>query len=333
MTGPPSQREREGDNTEPSGILRRSSAMIPSCFVSTPMEEVLSPITIKQLLEAGVHFGHQTARWNPKMKKYIFGERNGIYIINLELTLGCLEKALLFLKQVAAEGKDVLFVGTKKQAQIPLKEAAVACGMPYVNQRWLGGMLTNFETIRKSIKKLDAIDKMEQDGSFQFITKKEIGSLKKEREKLIKNLSGIREMRKVPGAVFVIDAELEKISIAEATRLGIPVVAVLDTNGNPDHIEYPLPGNDDAIKAIKLFCEAISGTVAEGRKEFQKIAQDKEDALQAELAAEEAVDAEAVIDEDVIEEKLDPKILAGVVVTEEIKPKAKKSAKKKEGEI
>ena len=151
----------------------------------------MPPITIKQLLEAGVHFGHQTARWNPKMKKYIFGERNGIYIINLELTLGCLEKALLFLKQLASEGKEVLFVGTKKQAQIPLKEAAVACGMPYVNQRWLGGMLTNFETIRKSIKKLDSIDKMEQDGSFQFITKKEIGSLKKEREKLIKNLSSL----------------------------------------------------------------------------------------------------------------------------------------------
>ncbi|MFH1800786.1 MAG: 30S ribosomal protein S2 [Candidatus Omnitrophota bacterium] len=297
----------------------------------------MSPITIKQLLEAGVHFGHQTARWNPKMKKYIFGERNGIYIINLELTLSCLEKALLFLKQLAVEGKEVLFVGTKKQAQIPLKEAAVACGMPYVNQRWLGGMLTNFETIRKSIKKLDTIDKMEQDGSFQFITKKEVGSLKKEREKLIKNLSGIREMRKVPGAVFVIDAELEKISIAEATRLGIPVVAVLDTNGNPDHIEYPLPGNDDAIKAVKLFCEAVSGAVAEGRKEFQKVAQDKADALQAELAAEEAAeetaDAEAVIDEDVIEEKLDPKILAGVVATDEVKPKAKKPAKKKEGEI
>ena len=301
------------------------------------MEAVLSQITIKQLLEAGVHFGHQTARWNPKMKKYIFGERNGIYIINLELTLGCLEKALLFLKTLAAEGKEVLFVGTKKQAQVPLKDAAVACGMPYVNQRWLGGMLTNFETIRKSIKKLDMIDKMEQDGSFQFITKKEIGSLKKEREKLIKNLSGIREMRKVPGAVFVIDAELEKISIAEATRLGIPVVAVLDTNGNPDHIEYPLPGNDDAIKAIKLFCEAVSGAVAEGRKEFQKVAQDKADALQAEVAAEEAGEAdgeaEPVIDEDVIEEKLDPKILAGVVATDEVKPKAKKPAKKKEGEI
>lgn len=298
----------------------------------------MSQITIKQLLEAGVHFGHQTQRWNPKMKKYIFGERNGIYIINLELTLGCLEKALAFIKQLAVEGKDVLFVGTKKQAQIPLKEAAAACEMPYVNQRWLGGMLTNFETIRKSIKKLDAIDKMEQDGSFQFITKKEIGSLKKEREKLIKNLSGIREMRRLPSAVFVIDAELEKISIAEARKLGIPVVAVLDTNGNPDVIDFPLPGNDDAIKAIKLFCSAVSEAVADGRKEFKKIAQDKADAAQAELAAAEKGDtpddeADVVIDEEVLAEKLDPKILAEVVVTEEVKPKAKKTVKKKDGEV
>lgn len=301
------------------------------------MEEVLSQITIKQLLEAGVHFGHQTARWNPKMKKYIFGERNGIYIINLELTLACLEKALQFLKDLAAQGRDVLFVGTKKQAQVPIKEAAEACGMPYVTQRWLGGMLTNFETIRRSIKKLDSIDKMEQDGSFQFITKKEIGSLKKEREKLIKNLSGIREMRKLPGAVFVIDAELEKIAIAEARKLGVPVVAVLDTNGDPDQVDHPLPGNDDAIKAIKLFCEVISGAIAEGRREFQKIARDKEEALQAEAAAAEAAEAgagaEPVIDEEVIVEKLDPKILAEVVVTEEAKPKAKKPVKKKEGEV
>jgi len=310
--------------------------MISSHFEEYPWRKSLSQITIKQLLEAGVHFGHQTQRWNPKMKKYIFGERNGIYIINLELTLGCLEKALAFIKQLAVEGKDVLFVGTKKQAQIPLKEAAEACEMPYVNQRWLGGMLTNFETIRKSIKKLESIDKMEQDGSFQFITKKEIGSLKKEREKLIKNLSGIREMRKLPGAVFVVDAELEKISIAEARKLGIPVVAVLDTNGNPDAIDFPLPGNDDAIKAIKLFCSAVSETVAEGRKEFKKIAQDKVDAAQAELAAEEKgdeVDGEVVIDEEILAAKLDPKILAEVVVTEEAKPKAKKVAKKKDGEI
>jgi len=307
--------------------------MILSCCKKSPTEEVLSPITIKQLLESGVHFGHQTARWNPKMKKYIFGERNGIYIINLELTLGCLEKALVFIRQLAAEGKDILFVGTKKQAQIPLKDAAVSCGMPFVNQRWLGGMLTNFETIRKSIKKLEAIDKMEQDGSFAFITKKEIGSLKKEREKLIKNLSGIRDMRKVPGAVFVVDAELEKIAIAEARKLGIPVVAVLDTNGNPDNIDYPLPGNDDAIKAIKLFCESVASTVTEGRNEFKKIAQDKVDAAQAELAAEETPALEVVIDEEALAETLDPKILAEVAVTDEVKPKAKKPAKKKDGEV
>jgi len=291
-------------------------------------------VSMKSMLEAGVHFGHQTQRWNPKMKKYIFGERNGIYIINLELTLACLEKALQFLKQVATEGKAVLFVGTKKQAQEPLKAAAEACGMPYVNQRWLGGMLTNFETIRKSVKKLDSIDQMEKDGSFQFITKKEIGSLKKEREKLIKNLSGVREMRKVPGALFVIDSELEKISIAEAQKLGIPVVAVLDTNGNPDGIEYPVPGNDDAIKAIKLFCEAVSAVVLEGRREFEKIAQEKADALQAEKDAEAAAVAAGVdIPEEVIEEKIAPKFLTEVEVTEAAKPKAKKPARKKEGEV
>ncbi len=297
----------------------------------------MSPITIKQLLESGVHFGHQTQRWNPKMKKYIFGERNGIYIINLELTLACLEKALAFLKQTASEGKQVLFVGTKKQAQEPLKAAAEACGMPYVNQRWLGGMLTNFETVRKSIKKLESIDRMETDGSFQFITKKEIGSLKKEREKLIKNLSGVREMRKLPGALFVIDSELEKISIAEAKKLHIPVVAVLDTNGNPDGIDLPLPGNDDAIKAIKLFCEAVSGAVLEGRKEFEKIAQDKLDAAQAEKVAAEAAAAETAVEadipEEVIEEKIAPKFLAEVKVVAEVKPKAKKPARKKEGEV
>ncbi len=273
------------------------------------------------------------------MKKYIFGERNGIYIINLELTLAALEKALAAVKQIAAGGKLILFVGTKKQAQEPLKAAAEACGMPYVNQRWLGGMLTNFETVRKSIKKLESIDKMETDGSFQFITKKEIGSLKKEREKLIKNLSGVREMRKLPGALFVIDSELEKISIAEARKLGIPVVAVLDTNGNPDGIDFPLPGNDDAIKAIKLFCEAVSAAVLEGHKEFEKVAQDKIDAAQAEKAAAETAAAEAVVADDAelpeesIEEKIAPKFLAEVEVVADAKPKAKKPARKKEGEV
>lgn len=283
----------------------------------------MSQITIKQLLEAGVHFGHQTQRWNPKMKKYIFGERNGIYVINLEITLGCLEKALRFIKQIAAEGKNILFVGTKKQAQEPLKAAAELCGMPYVNQRWLGGMLTNFETIRKSVKKLEEIDRMEKDGSFQFITKKEVSMLLKERERLVKNLSGIREMRKLPAAIFVIDAELEKIGIAEARKLGIPVVAVLDTNGDPDPIDYPLPGNDDAIKAIKLFCEAVANAVREGRLEFEKNAREKEEA-EAQAAAAESEEAAIEIDE-----TLEEKLVAEVAV-EEVKPKTKKVSPKKD---
>ncbi len=293
----------------------------------------MSQVTIKQLLEAGVHFGHQTQRWNPKMKKYIFGERNGIYIINLELTLAALEKALEFIKQIAIEGKEVLFVGTKKQAQLVIKESAEACEMPYVNQRWLGGMLTNFETIRKSVKKLDSIDEMEKDGSFQFITKKEIGSLKKEREKLIKNLSGIREMKRLPGAVFVIDAELENIAVAEARKLGIPVVALLDTNANPDIIDFPLPGNDDAIKAIKLFASVISEVVAEGRKEYKKIATNKKEEAEATAAvadAEEVSDDEVVLEEEVIEKKVDPKILAVAGADEEVKVKTKKPVKKKD---
>jgi len=263
------------------------------------------------------------------MKKYIFGERNGIYIINLEITLGCLEKALQFLKQVASEGKNVLFVGTKKQAQEHVKTAAVSCGMPYVNQRWLGGMLTNFETIRKSIKKLESIDKMEQDGSFQFVTKKEVSSLLKEREKLIKNLSGIRDMKKIPSAMFLIDAELEKISIAEARKLGIPIVAVLDTNGDPDGIEYPIPGNDDAIKAIKLFCEAAASAVREGRADFEKVAKEKADAEAAQADADAAGQDGAADDEagEIIDETLEEKLVSEVAA-ETVKPKVKKTAKK-----
>lgn len=283
----------------------------------------MSQITIKQLLEAGVHFGHQTQRWNPKMKKYIFGERNGIYIINLEITLACLEKALQFIKQVATEGKSVLFVGTKKQAQEPIRAAAESCGMPFVNQRWLGGMLTNFETIRKSIKKLDEIDKMEQDGSFQFITKKEGLALRKEREKLEKNLSGIRAMKKLPSALFVIDAELEKISLAEARKLGIPIVAVLDTNGNPDGIDFPLPGNDDAIKAIRLFCEAAADAVREGRLDFEKNVREKEEAeaqSSDDAALEEAIEIDETLEENIVAE-IEPEVE---------KPKVEKISPKKD---
>ncbi len=274
----------------------------------------MSQVTIKQLLEAGVHFGHQTQRWNPKMKKYIFGERNGIYIINLEITLSCLERALSFLKKTAAEGKEILLVGTKRQAQEPLREAAQQCGMAYVNQRWLGGMLTNFETLRKSIHRLDQIDQMEKDGSFQYVTKKEVGTLKKEREKLVKNLSGIRNMRKLPAALMVIDSKKEEIAILEARKLGIPVVAVLDTNCNPDLVNYPIPGNDDAMRAVKLFCEVVAKTIKEGREQYAQ-----QSAAPAEAPSEDgevAVGAEtsytfaaAMEGEDHIEEKLAAKFV------------------------
>lgn len=230
-------------------------------------------VNIKTLLEAGVHFGHQTERWNPKMAKFIFGERNGIYIIDLEKTLACLERALKFIEEVTSEGKSVLFVGTKKQAQISIEENAVNCGMPYVNQRWLGGMLTNFETVRKSVSKIEKIEQMEQDGTYEFLTKKEISSLKKEKEKLDKNLRGVRELRRLPGAVFIIDPKREEIALHEAVKLGIPVIALIDTNGDPDNIDYPVPGNDDAIRSIKFFCEIIAETIRKGRSEYEKLAE------------------------------------------------------------
>ncbi len=292
-------------------------------------------VTIKQLLEAGVHFGHQTQRWNPKMKKYIFGDRNGIYIINLEITLTCLEKAMAFLKKTASEGKEILLVGTKRQAQEPLKLGAQLCGMPYVDQRWLGGMLTNFETLRKSIARLDLIDQMEGDGSFQFITKKEVLVLKKEREKLVKNLSGIRNMRRLPSVVFVIDSGKEAIAIKEAIKLGIPVVAVLDTNCNPDLVDYPIPGNDDAIRAVKLFCDITAQSIKEGRDQFLSNAAAAEAQAAQELAGVGAdattyTFAEAVVGEDRIEEKLAARFAEPPVVTVD-KAKPKKPVRKESG--
>ena len=231
----------------------------------------MQEVTLKQLLETGVHFGHQTRRWNPKMKRYIFGEKSGIYIINLELTMECLERAFAFLKKVAAEGREVLFVGTKKQAHEAVREAAVQCGMPYVHYRWLGGMLTNFATVRKSIARLEWIDQMERDGNFKFITKKEMGYLVKEREKLVRDLTGIRRMKQLPGALFLIDTKKEEIALHEARILGIPTVALIDTNCDPELVDYPIPGNDDAIRAIKLFCDLVAKAVTEGRSEFLKI--------------------------------------------------------------
>ena len=260
----------------------------------------MQKITVKQLLEAGVHFGHQTKRWNPKMGKYIFGEKNGIYIINLELTLECLHRALEFLKKIGAEGKEVLFVGTKKQAKEVIREAGVRCGMPYVHERWLGGMLTNFEPVRKSVARLEWIDQMEQKGDLKFITKKEAAHLIKERDKLVRYLSGVRRMKRLPQALFIIDTKKEEISLKEARRLGIPTVALIDTNCDPEQVDYPIPGNDDAIRAVKLFCDLVSEAIQEGRNEYLKLypeaAKSDEELLPA---AAEAVEAKRKADEDV----------------------------------
>jgi len=223
---------------------------------------------MKNLLEAGVHFGHETKRWNPKMKKYIFGEKNKVYIIDLEKTQGALLKACEFLRKTAQEGGNILFVGTKKQAQEIVKEEAMRCGMFYVNQRWLGGMLTNFQTIKKSIKRLEDLERMKEDGTFAKISKKEASQLNKEAFKLNKNLEGIRAMGKMPKAMFVIDSKKEDIAIKEARKSGIPIVALVDTNCDPDLIDYPIPGNDDAIRSIKLITSLVADSIMTGKKEF-----------------------------------------------------------------
>ncbi|MDP2929279.1 MAG: 30S ribosomal protein S2 [Candidatus Omnitrophota bacterium] len=221
---------------------------------------------MKSLLEAGVHFGHETKRWNPKMKKYIFGEKNKIYIIDLEKTQTALLKACDFLSKIASEGGSILFVGTKKQAQEIVKEEALRCGMFYVNQRWLGGMLTNFQTIKKSIKRLEDIESMREDGRFDKISKKEASQLNKEAFKLNKNLEGIRAMGKPPKAMFIIDSKKEDIAVKEARNMHIPIVALVDTNCDPDVIDYPIPGNDDAIRSIKLMMSIIADSVLKGRQ-------------------------------------------------------------------
>jgi small subunit ribosomal protein S2 len=225
----------------------------------------LAIVTMKQLLQAGVHFGHQTRKWNPKMARYIFAERNGIYIIDLRQTVKMLNDAYEFLRDIVSHGELVLFVGTKKQAADTLKEQSLRCGMYYVNERWLGGMLTNFETIKKSIKKLKDFERMEQDGTFNLLPKKEVIDVKKQKDKLDKNLSGIREMGKLPGAIIVMDTLNEKIAVAEANRLMIPVIAIVDTKCDPDQIQYPIPGNDDAIRSIKLICEKLADGIIEGQ--------------------------------------------------------------------
>ena len=231
----------------------------------------MSVISMKQLLEAGVHFGHQTRRWTPKMKEYIFTERNGIYIIDLQKTVKKAEEAYNFVRSVAEAGDSILFVGTKKQAQESIEQEAKRCEMFYVNQRWLGGMLTNFKTIQTRIAKLRKIEKMEADGDFAYLPKKEVIKLKAEQEKLEKNLSGIKDMKKLPGAMFVVDPRKEHIAVMEARALGIPVVAIVDTNCDPDEVDYAIPGNDDAIRAVKLIASKMADAVLEGRQGEQMI--------------------------------------------------------------
>lgn len=226
----------------------------------------MSVVSMKQLLEAGVHFGHQTRRWNPKMSEYIFAERNGIYIIDLQKTVKKLEEAYSFIREVSMNGGEVLFVGTKKQAMDSIKEEAIRCGMPFVNARWLGGMLTNFQTIQKRIKRLAQLKAMEQDGTFALLPKKEVIKLNLEIEKLEKFMGGITEMKKQPAALFIVDPRKERIAVAEAHKLGIPIVAIVDTNCDPDEVDFVIPGNDDAIRAVRLIAGAMADAIIEGRQ-------------------------------------------------------------------
>jgi len=258
-------------------------------------------VSMKKLLEAGVHFGHQTRRWNPKMAEYIFTERNGIYIIDLQKTSDKVDQAYRFIKDVVANGEEVLFVGTKKQAQESTKSEAARCGMHFVSQRWLGGMLTNFATIRKRVDKLHKLKTMEEDGTFELLPKKEVIKLKNETERLEKFLGGIQNMQKVPGALFVVDPRKEKIAVQEAKILGIPVVAIVDTNCDPDEVDYVIPGNDDAIRAVKLLTATIADAILEGKQGVQMA----EEVISEKTTNEEAEKIEEVeeVKEEAVTEK------------------------------
>ena len=263
----------------------------------------MAVISMKQLLEAGVHFGHQTRRWNPKMKRFIFTERNGIYIIDLQKTVKEVEKAYNFVRDMAFANKPILFVGTKKQAQDSIEAEAKRCGEFFVAHRWLGGMLTNFKTIRSRVQRLNHIEDMEKSGEMDLLPKKEVIKLMHEKEKLLKNLGGIRNMRELPGALFVVDPRKEHIAVAEARTLGIPVVAIVDTNCDPDEIDYPIPGNDDAIRAVKLIASKMAEAVMEGRQGEQE---EEEVELAAAVLTEEAAEAEA---QEAIREEIAAEIL------------------------
>ncbi|MBA1438431.1 MAG: 30S ribosomal protein S2 [Epsilonproteobacteria bacterium] len=254
-------------------------------------------VTMKDLLECGVHFGHQTRRWNPKMKKYIFGVRKNIYILDLQKTLRYFRETYQVVVDAAAEGKTVLFVGTKKQARNSVREAAQNCGMPYVDNRWLGGMLTNFPTIQKSIRKLDTITQMQENGQIDLLTKKEALMLNRTKEKLESYFGGIRDMKKLPDMIFIIDAAKEHTAVLEARRLGIPVIAPLDTNCDPDLIDYPIPGNDDAIRSIQLFCNEIAAAINEGKALAEGADDEQQEEGSEEVATEEVATEETTTEE------------------------------------
>ena len=256
----------------------------------------MAVVAMKQLLEAGVHFGHQTRRWDPKMAEYIFQARNGIHIIDLQKTSKKLDEAYAFMKEQAEAGKTVLFVGTKKQAQECMKQAAEKSGMYYVNQRWLGGMLTNFGTIRKRVERLNELETMQEDGTFDVLPKKEVILLKKEMEKLQKNLGGIKEMKEIPGVLFVVDPKKERIAILEARKLNIPVVGLIDTNCNPEDVDYAIPGNDDAIRAVKLIADVMANAIVEGRQGESMDVQTEEVAEEMVAEAEEPTSMEEVVE-------------------------------------
>ena len=258
----------------------------------------MAVVAMKQLLEAGVHFGHQTRRWDPRMAEYIFQARNGIHIIDLQKASKKIDEAYEFIKEQVEEGKTVLFVGTKKQAQDCMKDAAIKSGMYYVNQRWLGGMLTNFDTIQKRIQRLKDLEKMEEDGTFDVLPKKEVILLKKEMEKLEKNLGGIKEMDKLPGVIFLVDPKKERIAILEAKKLNIPVVGIVDTNCNPQDLDYPIPGNDDAIRAVKLIADVMANAIIEGRQGEALETETEE----AQISEEEPTSIEEVAAQETVEE-------------------------------
>ena len=267
----------------------------------------MAVVAMKQLLEAGVHFGHQTRRWDPKMAEFIFTARNGIHIIDLQKTSKKLDEAYKFVKEQSEEGKTVLFVGTKKQAQDAIKEAAEKCGMHYVNQRWLGGMLTNYSTIQKRIQRLKDLERQEENGTFDLLPKKEVIQLHKEMDKLQKNLGGIKEMVQMPGVMFVVDPKKEHIAILEAHKLGIPVVGLIDTNCNPQDVDYPIPGNDDAIRAVKLIADVIANAIIEGRQGEDAEVEVEEEMMTVEEPAEESMEEVVAEAEEVVEEPVEEK--------------------------